>query len=546
MFGDLLMSFAFEVKERDLLGRIGKIKTRSGNFETPTLLPVINPRIQVITPNAMKNKLGCKAIITNAYLIKKQFGEEAVKKGVKKILDFDGVVMTDSGAYQILEYGEVGVTPEEIVHYQEAIESDIATILDVPTGWRVPKDYAKLTVKETYKRAKQLFKIRSRTDIAWVGPVQGGQHLDLVAYSAKAMGELPFQIHALGSPTKVMEQYLFDVLQDMIVTAKINLPLERPLHLFGAGHPFMFSFAVALGCDLFDSASYAIYARENRYMTEYGTSKLEELEYFPCSCPICSENTPKNVFEMSAKERQQLLAQHNLYVCFAEIKRVKQAIVEGRLWELLELRAHSHPSLLQTLKKLRKYENFIEKYSPVTKPSGIFFFSFSDLTRPEVVRYRTRLTERYSPPEDAKFLVLLPQTRTKPFHNSNEYKNFLKKLREKLDEESLSRIHICIYDAPFGLIPIELDETFPLSQHEIIDEPDLETISYAVEQTANYVKRTNYNEVFIFKSADRLGEETAKACRKTCREKNVPFHIFSVKDKLSDEKVNVLIKCLMV
>jgi 7-cyano-7-deazaguanine tRNA-ribosyltransferase len=58
-----------------------------------------------------------------------------------------------------------------------------------------------------------------------------------------------------------MEQYLFDILVDMIIAAKMNLPPERPLHLFGAGHPFMFALAVALGCDLFDSAAYAIYAR---------------------------------------------------------------------------------------------------------------------------------------------------------------------------------------------------------------------------------------------------------------------------------------------
>jgi 7-cyano-7-deazaguanine tRNA-ribosyltransferase len=53
----------------------------------------------------------------------------------------------------------------------------------------------------------------------------------LVAKSAKEMGKLPFQIYALGSPTEVMERYRFDVLVDMIMTAKMNLPTEKPLHL---------------------------------------------------------------------------------------------------------------------------------------------------------------------------------------------------------------------------------------------------------------------------------------------------------------------------
>jgi 7-cyano-7-deazaguanine tRNA-ribosyltransferase len=162
--------------------------------------------------------------------------------------------------------------------------------------------------------------------------------LDLVANSAVEMGKLPFHIYALGSPTEVMERYRFDVLVDMIMTAKMKLPMDKPLHLFGAGHPFMFSLAVALGCDLFDSAAYAIYAREDRYMTETGTSRLGELEYFPCSAQNCSNKTPRQVAEMPKEERQIFLAEHNLYICLSEIKRIKQAIKEGRLWEHLELR----------------------------------------------------------------------------------------------------------------------------------------------------------------------------------------------------------------
>ena len=50
-----------------------------------------------------------------------------------------------------------------------------------------------------------------------------------------------------------MQQYRFETLVDMIMAAKLHLPPDKPLHLFGAGHPMMFAFAVALGCDMFDS-----------------------------------------------------------------------------------------------------------------------------------------------------------------------------------------------------------------------------------------------------------------------------------------------------
>ncbi len=102
---------SFEIRCKDLLGRIGRLKTKSGTIETPTLLPVINPARQTIPPRILKEELGCEAVITNAYILRKQNAEKPVEIGVHKFLDFEGVVMTDSGAYQILEYGEIAVSP---------------------------------------------------------------------------------------------------------------------------------------------------------------------------------------------------------------------------------------------------------------------------------------------------------------------------------------------------------------------------------------------------------------------------------------------------
>jgi 7-cyano-7-deazaguanine tRNA-ribosyltransferase len=508
----------FEIREEDLLARIGRLKTKSGTVETPLLFPVINPNIQPIPPKRMEAEFGLNALITNAYILKKRFQNQPIQQGLHKFLDFNGAVMTDSGAYQILVYGNIDITQEEIIQYQERIGTDIATMLDIPTGWKVTKTHAQTTVKETIKRARQLFKTQTRDDILWVGPVQGGKHLDLVAKSAREMSKLPFQIHALGSPTEVMETYRFDVLVDMIMTAKMNLPPDRPLHLFGAGHPFMFALAIALGCDFFDSAAYAIYARQNRYMTENGTHHLNELTYFPCACPKCTKTTPKQALELSKEERQVFLAEHNLYVCTAEIRRVKQAIRDGRLWEHLEMRAHAHPTLLQALKRLRKYEDFIEKHSPATKPSGLFFFNSVGLARPEVVRHRKKMTENYTPPKNAKTLLLLPQTRTKPFHKSPEFKQTEKKLGKHLKDA-----HVCFYAAPFGVVPIELDEVYPLSQHETVTPLDKETIEYVANQVADYIRRTNYKTVTLLDDSENWNKTILNTCKNACKQKHINF-----------------------
>ncbi|MEM1563882.1 MAG: tRNA guanosine(15) transglycosylase TgtA [Candidatus Bathyarchaeia archaeon] len=532
---------SFEVRERDLLARIGRLRTKSGTIETPLLFPVINPVIQPIPPRKIRENFGFEALITNAYILKRRFQNLPAERGLHNFLDFNGVIMTDSGAYQILVYGDVEITPEEIVDYQERINTDIATILDWPTGWRASRKHAEQTVNETLKRAAELFKVKRREDILWVGPVQGGRYLDLVAMSASEMAKLPFDIHALGSPTEVMENYRFDVLVDMILTAKMNLPIERPFHLFGAGHPFMFSLAVALGCDFFDSAAYAIYARENRYMTETGTVRLEELEFFPCACPKCSSKNPKDVAELPSKEKQAFIAEHNLYVCSAEIKRIKQAIREGRLWEHLEFRAHGHPALLQALKKLKKYERFIEKHSPSVKRSGIFHFDSIGLIRPEVVRHRIKLSERYTPPMEAEILILMPQTKAKPYHKSEEYKKLAKALQD-FPKEFLRKLHICFYEAPFGVIPLELDEVYPLSQHETTMPPDKETLAYVASQAADYISRNNYKAVLVLHKLEDWGEDVLKACKKVCMAKGMAFKSFNIDRKWIKSMLNFLRK----
>jgi 7-cyano-7-deazaguanine tRNA-ribosyltransferase len=520
---------SFEIKEKDLLARIGKLKTKSGTVETPLLFPVVNPTIQAIPPRKILEEFGFEALITNAYILKKRFGDKPAEEGLHKFLDYDGVIMTDSGAYQILVYGDIEIKPEEIVEYQERIDTDIATILDWPTGWKVSKAHAEKTVNETLKRAEKLFKIKKRDDILWVGPVQGGRFLDLVAKSAVEMGKMPFNLYALGSPTEVMENYQFDILVDMIMMAKANLPIEKPLHLFGAGHPLVFALAVALGCDFFDSAAYALYARENRYMTEYGTARLDELEYFVCTCPKCVKTTPKEVREMTHKERQTFLAEHNLYVCLAELKRIKQAIKDGRLWEHLELRAHGHPALLQAIKKLKKYEDFIEKHSPAVKKSGLFFFDSVGLVRPEVVRHRKKMLERYYPPGESKTLVLVPQTRTKPFHKSREFKEIAKLLRG-LPRELLNKVHVCFYAAPFGVTPVELDEVYPLSQHEIALPLDKETVEYVANQVFQYIIHTNYDTVILLHNPENWGETVLESCEKACFERKVMFKCFRMEE----------------
>ncbi len=517
---------SFEIQKRDLMGRIGQIKTKSGKFQTPTLLPVIDPKNLIVPPNLLKTEFKCEALITNAFIIKKNFYERVKGEGIHKFLDFSDSVMTDSGAYQLLVYGEVDISPEEIVRIQEEIDTDIAIILDIPTSLDASFSEVENGVKQTIRNAEASLAQKIRDDILWVGPVQGGIHLSLVEHCAREVGKLGFDMHAIGSVTQLMERYQFEKLVDLVMTAKQNLPLERPVHLFGAGHPMMFSLAVAMGMDTFDSAAYALYAKNNRYLTPTGTVRLEELKYDICVCPVCRANPPQELLEKPIIEREILLAKHNLYVSLMEIQTIRQSIMEGRLWELLEIRARSHPTLLEALRRLGKYSDVLEVFTPTTKPHAIFYGGPETLKRPEVTRHLKKL-ETLPQNKETDILLILLEPKTKPFYKSKEHNQILKILTD-LPENQQKRIQITTKSTIFGLIPLELEEVYPLSQH-INLEPDPITTKHTSQTITKYLTTHNYQKVIIPITPE---EETSfELIRKVCHEKNIELYTINVEEE---------------
>jgi 7-cyano-7-deazaguanine tRNA-ribosyltransferase len=164
-----------------------------------------------------------------------------------------------------------------------------------------------------------------------------------------------------------------------------------------------FALAAALGCDLFDSAAYALYARDDRYLTPAGTEALDDLAAFPCACPVCTARDPAGLRAAPADERERLLAEHNLHVTLAEVRRVRQAVRSGNLLELVERRARGHPSLVDGYRALLDEAAWLERFDPASKGT-VFVTSAESARRPEVRRHHDRLA-RVAPPDDAVVLL---------------------------------------------------------------------------------------------------------------------------------------------
>jgi 7-cyano-7-deazaguanine tRNA-ribosyltransferase len=234
-----------------------------------------------------------------------------------------------------------------------------------------------------------------------------------------------------------MESYRYRDLVSVVMAAKRTLSPSACIHLFGAGHPSMFALATAMGCDLFDSAAYALYAKDGRYLTVHGSYRINELVDLPCACAVCRSHTAEEL--RSAADRERLLALHNLHVTLAEIARIRQAISDGTLWELVDERCRGHPQLLAGYRALLDHTSELEVHDRVSK-RRFFYRGDESCKRTEVLRYQQQLVRL---PVGKNILVAFDGGERDAFDTTLFFK------------------------PPFGPYLRELKETFPIGPSEI-------------------------------------------------------------------------------
>jgi 7-cyano-7-deazaguanine tRNA-ribosyltransferase len=351
------MAIRFEVLEKDIAGRLGRLQVGGKAVQTPALFPVVNPHLPLIPPREI-GAMGAGAIITNAYIFatSERFREPALAEGLHRVLGFDGVIMTDSGAFQQSVYGDVDITNRETLSFQEAIGSEILVPLDIATPPQADRRTAESDLGITMERIREAAGVVGVEHLA--APVQGGRFPDLREKAGKEVAELGFAFCPIGGVVPLMEAYRYRELVEVVLAAKRGLSPSACVHLFGAGHPSMLALAVAMGCDVFDSAAYALFAREGRYLTVSGSRKIDEMTELACPCGACRDRTAKELREDPGREG--LLARHNLTITLLEMARIREAIRDGTLWELVDERCRGHPRLLDGYRTLLAHAGELE------------------------------------------------------------------------------------------------------------------------------------------------------------------------------------------
>jgi len=157
----------------------------------------------------------------------------------------------------------------------------------------------------------------------------------------------------------------------------------------------------------------------------------------PCSCRVCRSHSAEEL--RAAPDRERLLSYHNLYVTLAEIARVRQAIVDGTLWELVDERCRGHPRLLDGYRELLTCAPALAKHDRVSK-RRFFYRGNESCLRTEVIRYQQQLSRLAM---GRNVLIVIDG-----------------KPAEGYDD-------MFFFKPPFGPYPVELKETFPIGPCEI-------------------------------------------------------------------------------
>ncbi len=352
------MTLAFEIEGTDGAARAGVVTTARGSFRTPCFMPVGTRGAVRAVSTADLEDLGAEVVLANTYHLMLRPGAPAVAAlgGVHGFSSWPGHVLTDSGGYQVFSLqpsvDDDGVTfrstydgsthrltPEDALHVQCLLGSDIAMVLDVCPPLPSPPEVLRVAVDRTAAWAERSKRAHRRDGQALFGIVQGGVDERLRVESASRTVEIGFDGYAVGG-LSVGESH--GQMLEALAATVAQLPAGAPRYLMGVGDPLGLVEAVALGVDLFDCVLPTRLARHGTVLTSAGRFHLRNAAFAAdagpldqaCPCPVCqrwSRAYLRHLLRTGDPGAARLLSLHNLAWTLALVARARAALLTGEL-----------------------------------------------------------------------------------------------------------------------------------------------------------------------------------------------------------------------
>ncbi|KQZ59950.1 queuine tRNA-ribosyltransferase [Lysobacter sp. Root559] len=288
---------SFELLGSDGAARRGRLTFPRGTVETPAFMPVgTYGSVKGIMPEHV-SALGAEIILGNTFHLYLRPGLDVIGDhgGLHGFARWNGPILTDSGGFQVFSLAhrrkitEQGVTfaspvdgskvflgPEESMHIQRVLDSDIVMIFDECTPYPATEEVARKSMELSLRWAERSKKAHEGNDAALFGIVQGGVHHDLRTRSAQGLKALGFDGYAVGGLAVGEPEAERNA---MLEHTCPQLPEDRPRYLMGVGRPEDLVESVARGVDMFDCVMPTRNARNGHYFTASGTVRVRNAKY---------------------------------------------------------------------------------------------------------------------------------------------------------------------------------------------------------------------------------------------------------------------------
>ncbi|SJZ74832.1 tRNA guanosine(34) transglycosylase Tgt [Novilysobacter spongiicola] len=305
---------SFELLGTDGGARRGRVSFPSGTIETPAFMPVgTYGSVKAVLPQQVR-ELGAEIILGNTFHLYLRPGLEVIEAhgGLHRFMGWERPILTDSGGFQVFSLAhkrkitEAGVTfaaptdgrkvflgPEESMHIQKVLGSDIVMIFDECTPYPATEDVARASMELSLRWAERSRRAHEGNDAALFGIVQGGVHHGLRTRSAEALKQIGFDGYAIGGLAVGEPEAERN---EMLEHTTPQLPQDRPRYLMGVGRPEDLVEAVARGVDMFDCVMPTRNARNGHFFTDQGVVRIRNARYEHdlrpieegCDCHACA------------------------------------------------------------------------------------------------------------------------------------------------------------------------------------------------------------------------------------------------------------------
>lgn len=352
--------------------------------ETPTFMPVGTVgTVKGITPEELKT-MGAQVILGNTYHLYLRPGHERVsqldekkritrgdantapKNSLGEFMNWPGLILTDSGGFQVFSLAALnkitddGVTfqshidgskhkftPELSMEIQRNLGSDMVMAFDQCPPFPTTEKNLKDAMRRTLKWAERGLRSPLRSHQARFGIFQGGldvnfrrEHIEaLTALSEKMKNEIGVGFHgfalggfAIGEPMDMMHQVVRHVAPLM--------PKNKPRYLMGVGRPEDLIEAVRCGVDMFDCVMPTRNARNGQLFTSLGRVNIKNAKYADddspldpnCSCETCKNYSKaylRHLFVAGELLSARLNTIHNLSFYLNLMRQMRRAILDN-------------------------------------------------------------------------------------------------------------------------------------------------------------------------------------------------------------------------